>query len=638
MKYGFIKAAAASPRVKVADVNENLKTAKESFDKAVEQGANILALPELHLTSYSCGDLFHSEVLLNAAESALGELRDYTKGKYTIVVIGLPLKVADKLYNCAAVILDGHILGVVPKTYLPNYREFAEKRQFTSGMDYNGEDSIELLGETVPFGRNIIFCSRQMKAFSFGIEICEDLWAPVTPSTNLSLDGASVIVNPSASSEIIGKADTRRQLVSSASSRLLCGYIYANSAWGESTQDVVYSGHSMIYELGHELCERKPFSKQELISTEIDLFKIKAERRKNTSFDQSVTVPCRRVYFDQSLKETSLTRIVPKKPFVPEDKKLMAERAEEILTIQAVGLMRRMEHTHSSKAVLGISGGLDSTLALLVAVRAMDMLNRPRTDILAVTMPCFGTTKRTRSNAEMLCEALKVDFKTVDISKSVMQHFEDIGHNPNTLDTTYENSQARERTQVLMDLANEVNGIVIGTGDLSELALGWATYNGDHMSMYGVNASVPKTLLRPIVSYEMENLPEAAAVLKDILETPISPELLPGKDGDISQKTEDLVGPYELHDFFLYNMLRTGAGPERIFHLALYAFGDDYSRETILHWLKTFMRRFFMQQFKRSCLPDGPKVGSISFSPRGDWKMPSDAFATLWLEEAEKLS
>ena len=637
MKYGFIKAAAASPRVKVADVDENLKSAKESYDKALKEGANILALPELHLTSYSCGDLFHSEVLLDAAEEALRELRDYTKGKYTILVVGLPLRVADKLYNCAAAILDGHILGVVPKTYLPNYREFGEKRQFTSGMDYNGADNIELFGETVPFGRNMIFCSKEMKSYSFGIEICEDLWAPVTPSTNLSLDGASVIVNTSASSEIIGKADTRRQLVSAASSRLLCGYIYSNSAWGESTQDVVYSGHCMIYELGHELCERKPFAKQELILSEIDLFKIKAERRKNTSFDQSVTVPCRRVYFSQSMQETALTRYIPRKPFVPENEKLLGERAEEILTIQAFGLMRRIEHTHCSKAVIGISGGLDSTLALLAAVRAMDMLERPRTDILAVTMPCFGTTKRTRSNAEKLCEALKVEFKTVDISKSVMQHFEDIGHDPESLDTTYENCQARERTQVLMDLANKVNGIVIGTGDLSELALGWATYNGDHMSMYGVNASVPKTLLRPIVNYETGNLPEAAEVLKDILATPISPELLPGKDGDISQKTEDLVGPYELHDFFLYHMLRSGSGPERIFHLALYAFGDSYDRETILHWLRTFMRRFFMQQFKRSCLPDGPKVGSISFSPRGDLKMASDASSALWLKEVDKL-
>lgn len=638
MKYGFIKAASASPAVRVADVSFNLKSAMESYDKALDIGANILVLPELHLTSYSCGDLFYSEVILNAARAALKELRDYTRGKYTILVVGLPLRVGDKLYNCAAVLLDGHILGVVPKSSLPNYREFSEKRRFTSGMDYNGPDNIELFGECVAFGRNIIFCSKEMYSFSFGVEICEDLWAPVTPATNLCLDGASIIANLSASSELIGKADVRRRLVSSASSRLVCGYIYSNAGWGESTQDMVFSGHSMIYEKGKLLAERQPFSHEELISTEIDLFKIKAERHRNTSFDQSVTTPCRRVYFSQPMKDTELTRYYMPKPFVPDDKEELELRAEEILQIQSYGLMRRIEHTHSKKAVIGISGGLDSTLALLVSVRAMKMLNRPMTDVLAVTMPCFGTTERTKGNAERLCEILGTDLKVVDITNSVLCHFQDIGQEKDDMDVTFENAQARERTQVLMDLANKCGGIVVGTGDLSELALGWATYNGDHMSMYGVNASVPKTLLRPVIEYEAKHLPEAAEVLKDILNTPISPELIPGDEGDITQKTEDIVGPYELHDFFLYHMLKTGAGPARVFHLAEYAFRGIYSRETILKWLKTFLRRFFNQQFKRSCLPDGPKVGSISFSPRGDWQMPSDAVSTLWLQEAEELS
>ena len=637
MKYGFIKAASASPDIRVADVDFNLRSTMDCYDAAEKQGANILVMPELNLTSYSCGDFFYSEVLLNSAEKALRVLRDYTKDRYTLLVAGLPLRVADKLYNCAAVISDGHVLGIVPKSSLPNYREYGEKRQFTSGTDYNGSDDIELFGEKTAFGRNIIFCSEQMRSFSFGIEICEDLWAPVTPATNIALDGASIIANLSASSEIIGKADARRRLVASASSRLVCGYIYSNASWGESSQDTVFSGHSMIYEMGHMLAEKEPFSREKMIFSEIDLFKIKAERRRNTSFDQSVTVPCRRVYFSQICRETRLTRPIPAMPFVPDDEAELRERAEEILRIQSFGLMRRMEHIHCRRAVIGISGGLDSTLALLAAVRTTELMGRPASDILCVTMPCFGTTERTRSNAEKLCEALGTELKTVDITKSVLQHFEDIGQDRNRLDTTFENSQARERTQVLMDLANQCGGIVVGTGDLSELALGWATYNGDHMSMYGVNASVPKTMLRPIIRYEEEKHPEAAGILEDILATPISPELLPGKDGDISQKTEDLVGPYELHDFFLYHMLREGSGPERIFHLALYAFGERYSRETVIYWLRVFMRRFFNMQFKRSCLPDGPKVGAISFSPRGDWKMPSDACSGLWLQEAERL-
>ncbi len=640
MELGFIKLAAACPKVRVGDVEFNLSTAKFALDRAEEMGAALLVLPELHLTAYTCGDLFYSDLLLSSARKALGELRDYSRGKRCLTAIGLPLRLEGKLYNCAAVIQDGSILGVVPKRVLPNYGEFYEKRQFISGDEYAGPNVISLCGESVPFGSDLLFCCREMEELIFGVEICEDLWAPITPSTDLCLSGATVIANLSASNELIGKDDYRRLLVSSVSSRLICAYVYASADDGESTQDMVFSGHNLIYENGMKLAEKKPFTADtDFIASEADLFRLRNERHRNTSFSGKSGKPCRRIFFSHPLHNVELTRFIPMHPFVPGDSAVLSERAEAILSIQSHGLKKRLEHINCPKAVIGISGGLDSTLALLVMVRAMDMLKRPRTDIIAVTMPCFGTTERTRSNAEALCDELGVSFRQVDITAAVLQHFKDVGQDLNKLDTTYENCQARERTQVLMDIANRENGIVVGTGDLSELALGWATYNGDHMSMYGVNASVPKTLVRYIIGYESKHCSSnVKAILDDILDTPVSPELLPAdKEGNIAQKTEDIVGPYELHDFFLYHMLRNGSSPKRIYALARYAFQGSYSDEVILHWLKVFTRRFFAQQFKRSCLPDGPKVGTVTLSPRGDWRMPSDACSTLWLKELDQL-
>lgn len=638
MKHGFIKVAAASPSLRVGDTRYNLAQAQDALVQAETLGANLLVLPELFLSAYTCGDLFYSETLLRASLDALVSLRDFSAGKRCVVAVGVPVRLGGKLYNCAAVVQNGRVLGIVPKVTLPNYGEFYECRQFTSGADYRGEDSLTLAGERVAFGRRLLFCCEEMESFVFGVEICEDLWAPVPESTGLCLAGATVIANLSASNELVGKDEYRRLLIASSSSRLACGYVYASAGHGESTQDLSFGGHCLVYENGALLAERKPFEDNKLLVTELDLLRLTSARHHCTSFDASGAPDCRRIGFSQPLAETALTRTIEKNPFVSAGGAGLAERAETILRIQADGLMRRVEHINCPKLILGVSGGLDSTLALLVSVRAMDALSRSREDILAVTMPCFGTTARTRSNAEKLCEKLGVSFRTVDISASVRCHFADIGHDEAVTDVTYENAQARERTQVLMDIANDTGGIVVGTGDLSELALGWATYNGDHMSMYAVNASVPKTLVRYIVEYEMQRADaETAAVLRDILLTPVSPELLPAQNGEIAQKTEDLVGPYELHDFFLYHMLRTGASPARIFRLAQYAFAGEYDRDTILKWLRTFIRRFFAQQFKRSCLPDGPKVGTVSLSPRGDWRMPSDASAKLWLDEVDAL-
>lgn len=638
MKDGFIKVMAGDIDVRIADTKHNTEKIIQVIDKACEIYANILVLPELCITGYTCGDLFFSEKLLASAISSLEKICEHTKGKYTITVVGLPLIYMNKLYNCAAVLCDGKILGIVPKTNIPNYGEFYELRQF-SYLKSPFNTDISLCGQSVPFGNNIIFSHKSIKNYTFGIEICEDLWSVTPPSEKLCKAGAEIILNPSASDEVIGKEDYRRLLIKSTSARLLCGYVYANASFTESTQDMVFSAHHIIGENGTILSESKPFEDNRFILSEIDVNKLSSERHKNTGFDSILNGGYRYIYFEQETKDTSLTREFEKNPFVPYDGNLLNERAKSILNIQSHGLARRIKHTNAKTCVIGVSGGLDSTLALIVAAKAMDILKRPRTDICAITMPCFGTTKRTRSNSEILCECLGVTMKEINIEKAVNQHFDDLGQDKNKFDVTYENSQARERTQVLMDYANMTGGFVVGTGDLSELALGWATYNGDQMSMYGVNASVPKTLVRYIVKYVMLHSEKALAeVLSDILDTPVSPELLPvGKNGEMTQKTEDLVGPYELHDFFLYHFIRFGSSPSKIYRLAKYVFKEEYSEDTIKHWLKTFVRRFFSQQFKRSCMPDGPKVGSVTLSPRGDWRMPSDASSKIWLDEAENL-
>lgn len=637
MKDGFIKVAAGVPKCTVANVTANTKEIKRLINKADEGKINLLCLPELCITGYTCGDLFFSDTLLTSAKNALKEIAEYTVGRYPITVVGLPLMYASKLFNCAAVIGNGKILGLIPKTYLPNYAEFYEQRQFSSGSLVGNDAVIDIFSVSVPFGTNLIFAHNEMSEYTFSAEICEDLWAAMPPSEILCRGGANIIVNPSASNEVIGKSEYRASLISSTSARLLCGYIYTSSGSGESTQDLVYSGHCLICENGTALAENAPFEGRELTVTELDLKKIAGERHKNTSFSPLTSL--KTVIFEQKIRTTEITRNIAKNPFVPTNDDDINNRAEAILKIQSYGLKKRLEHTNSKTAVIGISGGLDSTLALLVTVRAMKLLDRPLSDIIAVTMPCFGTTTRTRSNSETLCRLLGVTFKEINITKAVNQHFSDIGQSPDCLDVTYENSQARERTQVLMDIANKSGGLVIGTGDLSELALGWATYNGDHMSMYAVNSSVPKTLVRYIIRHEAESADtELKEVLSDILDTPVSPELLPADEkGEISQKTEDLVGPYELHDFFLYHILRNGESPKKIYRLALIAFCGDYDKETIKHWLTVFIQRFFSQQFKRSCLPDGPKVGSVTLSPRGDWRMPSDASAEIWLKKLENL-
>ncbi len=638
MKDGFIKVAAADISTRVADTCHNTKEIKTVIDNANHIGANILVLPELCITAYTCGDLFFSNILLSSAMEGLREICAYTKGKYTIVVVGFPMTFRGKLYNCAAVINNGKILGIVPKTKIPNYSDHYEKRHFSS-PEYSTEClSVNIDNEEIPFGNNLVFCHNQLENYTFGIEICEDLWSASTQSEGLSIAGANIILNPSASNEAVGKAEYRRLLIQSASARLICGYACANAGCGESTQDAVFSAHHIIADNGKIIAENTPFGNNHLIVSEIDVENISREKCRNTSFETSYADDYKAISFEQNIKETVITKKFDKNPFLPTGVDLQ-NRAKTILDIQSYGLARRIEHTHSSKAVIGVSGGLDSTLAILVAVRAMDILKRPRTDILAITMPCFGTTSRTKSNSQILCECLGVDFMEINITKAVNQHFDDIGQDTNNFDVTFENSQARERTQVLMDYANKVNGIVVGTGDLSELALGWATYNGDHMSMYGVNASVPKTLVRYLVGYEMSiSEKKLADVLGDILDTPVSPELLPvNEKGEMTQKTEDLVGPYELHDFFLYYMVRLGWSPSKIFRLAKLAFEGEYPDDVIKHWLKTFVRRFFTQQFKRSCMPDGPKVGSVCLSPRSGWRMPTDAFPQIWLEEIDNL-
>ncbi len=636
MRQGFVKAAAVTPKIKVADTKYNAELILDMMKESTRQGAKIVVFPELCLTGYTCQDLFLQERLLQGAKDALMKLVKESASLDAIFFVGLPFEILGKLYNVAAVFSHGEVLGLVPKSYLPNYNEFYEARHFVSGAELATEVVLPD-GSCVPADRDLLFVCEQMPKLRIGVELCEDLWTPNPPSISHALAGASVLVNLSASNELTGKDSYRRELVSGQSARLLAAYIYASAGEGESTQDLVFSGHNIIAENGQILAESKRFG-HGILYSEIDVERLCAQRRRMTTFvteDQTHT----EILFSLKIEETKLTRFIDPAPFVPTDRQNREKRCDEILMIQAMGLKKRLEHT-GANAVVGISGGLDSTLALLVTVRAFDLCGRDHKGITAVTMPGFGTTDRTYDNAVKLIQSLGAEFVEVDICQSVNVHFSDIGQDPSVHDVTYENSQARERTQILMDIANKKNALVIGTGDMSELALGWATYNGDHMSMYAVNASVPKTLVRHLVRYYADTCEDKqlSDTLYDVLHTPVSPELLPPEDGKISQKTEDLVGPYELHDFFLYYMLRQGFSPAKIYRLAKIAFAGTYEDAFILKWLKTFCRRFFAQQFKRSCLPDGPKVGSVAVSPRGDLRMPSDACATLWMEELNTLS
>lgn len=642
MQQGFVKVAAVTPKIKVADTGFNALSIIKSMKEAMNKKAKIIVFPELCLTGYTCNDLFFQGKLLEGALQGLKQIKKETQGNDAVVFVGLPLEWEGNLYNVAAVLQNGRILGVVPKKNLPNYGEFYEVRYFARGNETPIE--ISVAGEKVLFGTNLLFHCNNVPGLTIGCEICEDLWVANPPSTGHALAGATILVNLSASNEIVGKNSYRKLLVQSTSGRLSAGYIYCSASLGESTQDIVFGGHNLIGENGSILAESERF-RCESVYTDFDVNRLRAERRKNNIFavggvkKNFTELGYQKVDFDLTVEETVLYRAFAPMPFVPDDMSQRNERCEEILLIQAHGLASRLSHIGCKKAVIGLSGGLDSTLALLVTVKSFDILNLDRKGILAVTMPCFGTTGRTKNNAWMLAEALGVELKEIDIKESVLQHFTDIGQDTDNHDVTYENGQARERTQILMDIANKESALVIGTGDMSELALGWATYNGDHMSMYGVNAGVPKTLVRHLVSYYADTCDneKLSATLQDVLDTPVSPELLPPKDGEIAQKTEDIVGPYELHDFFLYYMLRMCYEPAKIYRIAKQAFHGIYSKEEIKKWLMIFYRRFFTQQFKRSCLPDGPKVGSVAVSPRGDLRMPSDACAKIWLEEIEKL-
>lgn len=634
MKYGFVKVAAATPKIRVADCEFNANQIIAQINEAEKNGASLVVFPELCVTGYTCSDLFLQSALLNAAKDAVKKIVFETAELDIISIVGTPIALRQSLFNCAVVIYKGKILGIVPKINIPNYSEFYEARHFTSGKDFD-EGLFEFNGfDNVYFGSNLIFACRQMPDFSFAVEICEDLWTPESPSVKLALSGANIICNLSCSDDVIGKSQYRRNLVKMQSGKLICGYIYSDSGFGESTTDMVFSGQNIISENASILAESKRFTTG-IIYADVDVAKLSSERRRTNTFphkkDNFV------IEFDMNLKRTRLSRTFPQMPFVPADKTDLANRCEEIITMQATGLATRLAHTGIKNVVLGLSGGLDSTLALIVCVHAFDMLFLDRKNIHTVTMPCFGTTKRTKSNAQLLAEAYGVSFEDIDITLAVRQHFSDINHNESITDITYENSQARERTQILMDLSNKYSGLVIGTGDLSELALGWATYNGDHMSMYAVNVSIPKTLVRYLTAYEAEKSEGILKnVLLDVLDTPVSPELLPpDNNGEIAQKTEDVVGPYELHDFFLYYLVRFGFSPSKIYYLAKQSFEGKYDNPTIKKWLTVFIKRFFSQQFKRSCLPDGPKVGSVTLSPRGDWRMPSDASVNLWLKDLE---
>ena len=635
MLEGFIKVAAITPQTVVADVKANEEEICRQIKAASEQHAKIIVLPELCITGYTCQDLFYQEILLREAKEALLRIAKKTESVDALIFVGLPLSYEGKLYNTAAVLNKGDILGLVPKKYLPNYHEFYEVRHFTKGMEQAVEVELKE-GLCVPMGTNLIFSCKEIPELKVAAEICEDLWTPNPPSISHALAGATVIANLSASDEITGKDIYRRDLVKGQAARLLCGYIYASAGEGESTQDVVYSGHNLIAENGTLLAEANRFVAG-IICSEIDVQRLVSERRKMNTFEIN-TAGYQKIDFSLKTEPTELTRFIDPAPFVPSDKHNRDKRCEEILAIQANGLKKRLAHTGCQSVVVGISGGLDSTLALLVAVKAFDLLGIPRNRITAVTMPGFGTTDRTYDNALHLIECLGAEFVEVSIVDAVKTHFRDIGQDENVHDVTYENSQARERTQILMDIANKKGGLVIGTGDMSELALGWATYNGDHMSMYAVNSSVPKTLVRHLVRYYADTCenPKLAEVLYDVLDTPVSPELLPPEDGKIAQKTEDIVGPYELHDFYLYYLLRFGYSPKKIYRLAKLAFDGVYEDEVIQKWLEIFVRRFFSQHFKRSCLPDGPKVGTVAVSPRGDLRMPSDAASALWMADIDK--
>ena len=635
MKDGFIKVAALTPKIRVADCDYNAAKICLMIDEAWKEGAKLMVFPELCITGYTCADLFWQEALLKEAKHELYHIMMHSREKEALIFVGLPWEKDGKLYNVAAAICNGRLLGLVPKRYLPNYNEFYEQRHFTAGSPE--VDWVEVNGVPVPFGMNQLFCCKEMEGLTVAAELCEDLWTPNPPSVNHALAGATVIVNLSASDEATGKGEYRRMLVSSQSARLLCGYIYTSAGEGESTQDLIFGGHNLIAENGRVLEESKRFG-HEAIYSELDVHRLVAERRRMTTFETN-TEGYEKTAFHLSPCRTNLTRVFDPAPFVPSGKADREKRCEEILMMQAMGLKKRMEHTGSKHIVVGISGGLDSTLALLVMAKTCDLLGMERSAITAVTMPGFGTTDRTYQNACELTRGLGAELLEVDIRPAVNQHFKDIGHDSSIHDVTYENSQARERTQILMDMANKKGGLLIGTGDMSELALGWATYNGDHMSMYGVNCSVPKTLVRHLVRYYADTCDDEkiSAILYDVLDTPVSPELLPPENGKISQKTEDLVGPYELHDFFLYYVMRFGYAPSKIYRVACYAFEGVYDPETILKWLTTFYRRFFAQQFKRSCLPDGPKVGSVAVSPRGDLRMPSDASRNVWMNDLEKL-
>lgn len=636
MKDGFITVATATPQVAVADCEANAQAILACINEMAAAHAKVMVLPELCITGYTCSDLFWQTKLLDEAEAALSVIAEGSRQVDALIAVGMPLRVAGKLLNVAAILCRGKVLGFVPKVNLPAYNEFYETRHFTSGSADMG--TVQFCGEEIPVGTNLLFSCENVVDLCVAAELCEDLWVPNPPSVQHALAGASVICNLSASDEMVGKGSYRRDLVAGQSARLVCAYLYATAGEGESTTDLVFGGQNLIAENGTVLAESTTFENEINVAT-IDVQRLASERRRMSTFPAAESKEYREISFALAEEETKLARFFDADPFVPSNADQLSDRCEEILNIQALGLKKRLAHTHAKSAVVGISGGLDSTLALLVTARAFDMLGLPRKGIVAVTMPGFGTTDRTYNNAVAMIKSLGATFKEVPIAKAVMQHFADIDHDASIHDVTYENSQARERTQILMDIANQANGFVIGTGDLSELALGWATYNGDHMSMYAVNASVPKTLVRHLVRHYADTSADEvlAGVLYDVLDTPVSPELLPPEDGAISQKTEDLVGPYELHDFFLYQMLRMCFPPAKIYRVAKEAFAGRYSNETILKWLRTFYWRFFSQQFKRSCLPDGPKVGSVAVSPRGDLRMPSDACVSAWIKEVETL-